>query len=213
MGKMILDQNFSEALSDIKEKGWGFISQYSNPDKCELIKNTLDYPTLPINLNQPYPTYQGGTKFNNNVLTVSREAFEVVTNNQLIELASCFVNGEVILKCIRTYSIAKKYPLFEWHADNVHPVTFEADESLGINCILYLEDDYTDEVNSRLNDQIQSDEESISDPKQKKRYRTNLASKRPIQRAKEPLDIEPLDDQNLVADNQKSENFEIDDPW
>ena len=139
---MILDQDFSKALINIREKGWGVISQYSNPEKCELIKQTLDYPTLPINLNQPYPTYQGGTKFNNNVLTVSREAFEVVTNNQLIELASNYVNGEVILKCIRSYSISKKYPLFEWHADNVNPVSFEADESVGINCILYLEDDF-----------------------------------------------------------------------
>ena len=27
------------------------------------------------------------------------------------------------------------------------------------------------------------------------------------------LDIEPLDEKNLVKDNQQSENFEIDDPW
>jgi len=40
-----------------------------------------------------------------------------------------------------------------------------------------------------------------------------LASKRPIQNAKETLDIEPLGENNLVADNNKSENFEIDDPW
>ncbi len=138
---MNLDEKFSQALDDINEKGWGFISQYSTIDKCDRIKETLDYPSLPINLNQPYPTYQGGTKFNNNVLTVSKEAFEVVTNKQLLKISSGFVNGEVILKCIRTYSIAKKYPLFEWHADNVHPITFEADESIGLNCILYLEDD------------------------------------------------------------------------
>ena len=74
-------------------------------------------------------------------MTASKEAFEVATNDQLIELTSNFVNGEVILKCIRTYTIAKKYPSFEWHADNVHPVTFDSDDSLGINCIFYLEDD------------------------------------------------------------------------
>ena len=130
---MGLEGNFSKALIDIKDKGWGFINAYTKPEKCDLIKKTLDYPTLPINLNQPYPTFQGGTKFNNNVLSVSKEAFEVVTNNKLMELSSEFINGEIILKCIRSYSIAKKYPLFEWHADNVHPITFEADESIGIN--------------------------------------------------------------------------------
>ena len=49
--------------------------------------------------------------------------------------------------------------------------------------------------------------------KQKKQSTTNLASKRPIQNATETLDIEPLDEQNLVQDNKKSEKFEIDDPW
>ena len=42
---------------------------------------------------------------------------------------------------------------------------------------------------------------------------SNLASKRTIQNATETLDIEPLDEQNLVQDNKKSEKFEIDDPW
>ena len=45
------------------------------------------------------------------------------------------------------------------------------------------------------------------------RSNTNLASKRPIQNAIETLDIEPLDEQNLVQDNKKLEEFEIDDPW
>ena len=49
--------------------------------------------------------------------------------------------------------------------------------------------------------------------KQKKQTTTNLASKRPIQNSIETLDVEPLDEQNLVQDNKKSEKFEIDDPW
>ena len=48
---------------------------------------------------------------------------------------------------------------------------------------------------------------------QKKQSTTKLASKRPIQNATETLDIEPLDEQNFVQDNKKSEKFEIDDPW
>jgi len=51
------------------------------------------------------------------------------------------------------------------------------------------------------------------DFKQKKQSNTNLVSKRPIQNATETLDIEPLDEKNFVQDNQKSEKFEIDDPW
>ena len=57
-------------------------------------------------------------------------------------------------------------------------------------------------------------EEKNVDSPQKKLSRANLASKRPIQRAKETLDIEPLDETNLQSNNEdKSNKVEIDDPW
>ena len=62
-------------------------------------------------------------------------------------------------------------------------------------------------------DRIQKFEENNADYKQQQKSTTNLASKRPIQNATETLDIEPLDEQNLVQDNKKLEEFEIDDPW
>ena len=40
-----------------------------------------------------------------------------------------------------------------------------------------------------------------------------MASKRPIQRAKETLDIEPLEEKNLEIKKKKSDTIEIDDPW
>jgi len=77
---------------------------------------------------------------------------------------------------------------------------------------LYMENDYSDQIeNQNIVNQI--DEEKNIDFQQKKQSNTNLASKRPIQNATETLDIEPLDEQNLVQDNKKSEEFEIDDPW
>ena len=72
--------------------------------------------------------------------------------------------------------------------------------------------DYADQIENQ-NSLNQIDEEKNFDFKQKKQSTTNLASKRPIQNATETLDIEPLDEQNLVQDNKKSEKFEIDDPW
>ncbi len=76
---------------------------------------------------------------------------------------------------------------------------------------LYMDNDDSDQIeNQKSFNQI--DEKNNIDFKQKKQSTTNLASKRPIQNA-ETLDIEPLDEQNLVKDNKKSEKFEIDDPW
>ena len=75
-----------------------------------------------------------------------------------------------------------------------------------------MDNDYSDQIDNQ-NSFNQIDEQNNIDVKQKKQSTTNLASKRPIQNATETLDIEPLDEQNLVQDNKKSEKFEIDDPW
>jgi len=72
---------------------------------------------------------------------------------------------------------------------------------------LYMDNDYSDQIENQI------DEKNNIDFKQKKQSTTNLTSKRPIQNATETLDVEPLDEQNFVQDNQKSEKFEIDDPW
>jgi len=74
---------------------------------------------------------------------------------------------------------------------------------------LYMENDDIGQIESQ--NSINQIEEKNIDLKQKPN--TNLISKRPIQNAIETLDIEPIDDKNLVKDNKKSENFEIDDPW
>jgi len=77
---------------------------------------------------------------------------------------------------------------------------------------LYMDNDDSDQFLNQ-NSVNQIDEKNNIDLKQKKQSTTNVASKRPIQNATETLDIEPLNEQNLVQDNKKSENFEIDDPW
>ncbi len=77
---------------------------------------------------------------------------------------------------------------------------------------LYMDNDDSEQIENQ-NIVNQKDQKNNIDFKQKKQKTTNLASKRPIQNANETLDIEPLDEQNLVQDNNKSEKFEIDDPW
>ena len=77
---------------------------------------------------------------------------------------------------------------------------------------LYMEEDFSSQKEN-LNKVNQIDEEKNIDLKQKQKSNTNLASKRPIQSAIDTLDIEPVDEKNLVKDNKKTENFEIDDPW
>ena len=75
-----------------------------------------------------------------------------------------------------------------------------------------MENDYPVQTNNQ-NNVNQIDEDKNINLKQIKNSKTSLASKRPIQNAAETLDIEPLNENNLVQENQKLENFEIDDPW
>jgi len=77
---------------------------------------------------------------------------------------------------------------------------------------LYLENDYSEEEYP-IEDVSKISDNNNDDLKFKKKSVSNFASKRPVERTKETLDIEPLDEINLVDDKKKLENFEIDDPW
>ncbi|MDA9728803.1 PRC-barrel domain-containing protein [Prochlorococcus sp. AH-736-N17] len=88
----------------------------------------------------------------------------------------------------------------------------DSSEEINNSKKLYMDNDYSDQIENQ-NSLFQIDEKNNIDFKQKKQSTSNLASKRPIQNSTETLDIEPLDEQNLIKDNKKSENFEIDDPW
>ena len=72
---------------------------------------------------------------------------------------------------------------------------------------LYLDSDSSEKLEN------QTDEENTTEFVVKKPPMSNRASKRPIQRSQEPLDIEPVEEQKFVIENPQTESFEIDDPW
>ncbi len=72
---------------------------------------------------------------------------------------------------------------------------------------LYLDNDSSEQLNN------QTDEENTTEFAVKRSSMSNRASKRPIQRSQEPLDIEPVEEKKIVIENPQSESVEIDDPW
>ncbi len=72
---------------------------------------------------------------------------------------------------------------------------------------LYLDNDSSEQLD------IQNDEENRSEFVVKRQSASNRASKRPIQRSQEPIDIEPVEEYKKVIENTQSESLEIDDPW
>ena len=76
---------------------------------------------------------------------------------------------------------------------------------------LYMNNNFSDQIENQ-NRFNQTDEGKNIYSKEMKQSNTNLTSKRPIQNATETLDVEPVDEKKINA-YDKSEKFEIDDPW
>ena len=72
---------------------------------------------------------------------------------------------------------------------------------------LYLDNDSSEQLDN------QTSEENTTEFILKTPSRSNRASKRPIQRSQEPLDIEPVEEKKTIIENPQSESVEIDDPW
>ena len=94
------------------------------------------------------------------------------------------------------------------YAEQLEYVEIEtASEKINNKKQLYLDNEPSEELENNI-DGGNSRDFSI-----KRQSKSNRASKRPIQRSKEPLDIEPVEEKKLPIENPKSESFEIDDPW
>ena len=72
---------------------------------------------------------------------------------------------------------------------------------------LYLDNDSSEQLDN------QTDKENTTELAFQRPSISNRASKRPIQRSQEPLDIEPVEEKKTVIENPQSESVEIDDPW
>ena len=72
---------------------------------------------------------------------------------------------------------------------------------------LYLDNDSSEQLDN------QTDEENTTEFAVQRPSKSNRASKRPIQRSQEPLDIEPVEEKKVFIENTQTESVEIDDPW
>ena len=72
---------------------------------------------------------------------------------------------------------------------------------------LYLDNDSSEQLDN------QTDEENTTEFAVLRPSISNRASKRPIQRSQEPLDIEPVEEKKTIIENPQTESVEIDDPW
>ena len=79
---------------------------------------------------------------------------------------------------------------------------------------LYLENDFSKEQElESMQNSIQEKSDVLSSSKYVQRFNNKPASKRPIERYDDTLDIEPIEKGDFSGEADKSQSFEIDDPW
>ena len=71
---------------------------------------------------------------------------------------------------------------------------------------LYMDSNYSEELENQ-------DENNDQDKKPKTQTKSKRASKRPIERATDTLDIEPIEEKEMKYDKELSKSVEIEDPW
>ena len=102
----------------------------------------------------------------------------------------------------------------EEYEDEFEYVALETEkEKINNKKQLYLDNDFSEKLETQIDEENIIDEESKKEFIIKKPSSSNRASKRPIQRSTEPLDIEPVEDKKLFIEKEESESVEIDDPW
>ncbi len=102
----------------------------------------------------------------------------------------------------------------EEYEDEMEYVEIETErEKINNKKQLYLDNDFSGNLETQIDEENKIPEENSTEFVVESKTSSKRASKRPIQRSKEPIDIEPFEDKKIVIENQDSESFEIDDPW
>ena len=115
--------------------------------------------------------------------------------------------------CIRDRLKEEVFIEEEEYEDELEYVEIEtAKEKINNKKQLYMDNDVSEKLENQIDEGNQIDEENEKEIIVQSKSRSNRASKRPIQRSKEPFDIEPFEEKKLVIENPKSESVEIDDP-
>ena len=140
------------------------------------------------------------TRYTANIVPVENQLLSGSQSKDETNLAEDFNEEEVIEE--KEYEEELEYVEVE-----------SSKEKMNTKKQLYMEDDYSEELNSKNIDNREIYEKNDDLISVQNRSKSNLASKRPIQRSKEPLDIEPLNDKNLIIDANSPESVEIEDPW
>jgi ectoine hydroxylase-related dioxygenase (phytanoyl-CoA dioxygenase family) len=140
MQKFIFSESISYAdvNSALESNGVVVIENFLNEDDCDAISRLLEGKQK-TNSNELTFVQLHDSRFFSNALAVSKEAFNLVTKFEVIEISKNYLGPDVRLKCHRAYTTKRVFK-FPWHTDN----KFDGvkNDVYGIVFIVYLVDTF-----------------------------------------------------------------------
>lgn len=131
--------SFADINSAIETDGVVMIEDFLNEAGCDAISKLLD-GSQKINSNELSFVHFHDSRFFSNALGASKDAFDLVTKSEALEIARNYLGEDIRLKCHRAYQIAGSFK-FPWHTDN----KFDNDKNnfYGLVIIVYLVDTFS----------------------------------------------------------------------
>lgn len=129
---------YDEIRVALEEDGVVLINNFLSAENCDAIASILEGRQL-SNSNELTFVHVHDSRFFSNALGVSKDAFDLVTRREVLNIAQSYLGRDIRLKCHRAYT-TKEVAVFPWHTDNKFDGT--KNNIFGVVFIVYLVDTF-----------------------------------------------------------------------
>lgn len=128
----------NEIINELSDQGFVKIEKFIDKDAAAKIKSYLDGEQL-INTNEISYIWMNDAKYLSNALINSKEVYDIITSDYVLNIAKRYLGDKFRLKCHRIYTVSK-YSSFSWHTDDKYEDI--KNNVNGIVFIIYLSDTF-----------------------------------------------------------------------
>jgi hypothetical protein len=125
-------------INELRDKGFVTINNFVDKAVAAKIKSYLDGSQV-VNSNEISYIWMNDAKYLSNALINSREVYDIITSDAVLNIAKNYLGDKFRLKCHRIYTVSK-YSTFPWHTDDKYEDI--KNNTNGIVFIIYLSDTF-----------------------------------------------------------------------
>jgi hypothetical protein len=128
----------NNAINELRDQGFVTINNFIDKEVAAKIKSYLDGDQV-LNTNEISYIWMNDAKYLSNALINSKEVYDILTSDAVLNLAKNYLGDKFRLKCHRIYTVSK-YSSFSWHTDDKYEDI--KNNVNGIVFIVYLSDTF-----------------------------------------------------------------------